>query len=66
MTKAERNTKLIALIERETKRGLKSKSTARSMLIAEGIYTPKGNLKKAFGGRGAKGARVPLVEAKAN
>ncbi|HYD24214.1 MAG TPA: hypothetical protein VEB68_05415 [Croceibacterium sp.] len=53
MTKAERNQKIVRLIEARTKRGLKSKKAARTMLISEGIYTEKGNLKKEFGGRGS-------------
>ena len=53
MTIAERNQKIIKLIEARTKRGLKSKKAARDILIADGIYTKKGNLKKEFGGRGS-------------
>lgn len=54
MTKSKRHEILRAQIEATTKRGLKSKSAARTILISEGIYTEKGNLKKEFGGRGAR------------
>jgi len=67
MTKAERNAKIAKLIEARTKRGLRSKRAARAMLISEGIYTERGNLKKQFGGRGSKRAAdvvpVPLEAA---
>ena len=53
MTNAERNQKIIKLIEARTKQGLRSRAAARKMLIDEGIYTEKGNLKKEFGGRGS-------------
>jgi hypothetical protein len=66
MTKAERNAKIAKLIEARTKRGLKSKRAARAMLISEGIYTERGNLKKEFGGRGSKrAADIPLIPAEA-
>lgn len=52
MTKLERNAKIMAQLDLVTKRGLKSKAAARNLLVKEGIYTPKGNLKAEFGGRG--------------
>jgi hypothetical protein len=53
MSKHERNQLILAKIKETTERGLKSKEAARKILISEGIYTHKGNLKKEFGGRGA-------------
>lgn len=53
MTHAQRNQKIIDLIEARTKEGLRSREAARKMLIDAGIYTKKGNLKKEFGGRGS-------------
>lgn len=53
MSKSERNQIILDKIKETTERGLKSKSAARRILIGEGIYTEKGNLKKEFGGRGA-------------
>lgn len=54
MTKIERNAIILAKLEETTERGLKSKMAARRILIGEGIYTDKGNLKKEFGGRRAQ------------
>lgn len=51
MTHAERNAKLLAIIAEETARAIESSATARDTLIAEGIYTKKGELRAAFGGR---------------
>ena len=53
MSRDERNQIILAKIKETTERGLKSEKAARAILIAEGIYTQKGNLKKEFGGRGA-------------
>jgi hypothetical protein len=53
MTTAERNAKIIKLIEARTKQGLRSRAAARKMLIDAGIYTKKGNHQKEFGGRGS-------------
>lgn len=53
MTTLERNRKIELFIAARTRQGLKSRAAARKMLIEEGIYTEKGNLKKEFGGRGA-------------
>ena len=53
MSKTERNKLILAKIKETTERGLKSQDAARRILIAEGIYTEKGNLRKEFGGRGA-------------
>ena len=52
MSKTERNQIILDKIKETTERGLKSKSAARRILIGEGIYTEKGNLKAEFGGRG--------------
>lgn len=65
MTKAERNARITKLIEARTKRGLRSKRAAREMLISEGIYTQRGNLKKEFGGQGSRRTAVPRVPAEA-
>lgn len=54
MTDAERNNAIKTLIRSYTARMTVSRETARSALIREGIYTPKGNLKAEFGGRGAR------------
>lgn len=54
MTKHERNSIIMAQLEQTTKVGLKSKASARSILVKEGIYTAKGNLKAEFGGRGRR------------
>jgi hypothetical protein len=53
VSKTERNRLILAKIKETTERGVKSKDAARKILIAEGIYTKKGNLRKEFGGRGA-------------
>ncbi|TRD10489.1 hypothetical protein FGU71_00455 [Erythrobacter insulae] len=53
MSKTERNQLILNKIKEATELGLQSKDAARRILISEGIYTPKGNLKKEFGGRGA-------------
>ncbi len=59
MSKKERNERIIAQLNVVTERGLKSRSAARSVLIDEGIYTAKGNLRKKFGGRGAPCSTKP-------
>ena len=59
MSKKERNQIILAKIKETTERGLRSKSAARKILISEGIYTEKGNLKKEFGGRGAAKRTTP-------
>ena len=56
MTKHERNAKIMAQLDATTKRGLKSRAAAREVLVKEGIYTSKGNLKAEFGGRGRRKA----------
>jgi hypothetical protein len=53
MSKDERNARILAQLKATTEKGLKSPRAARSVLIEDGIYTPKGNLRKEFGGRGA-------------
>lgn len=52
MTNSERNQAIRTLIRDYTTRITENRETARSALIKEGIYTPKGNLKAQFGGRG--------------
>lgn len=59
MSKKERNERIIAQLNAVTERGLKSRAAARSILIDEGIYTDKGNLRKTFGGRGARSSTKP-------
>ena len=54
MDKAERNKKIASQIQVVTKRGLTSKTAAMTVLVKDGIYTPKGNLKAEFGGKGWK------------
>ena len=54
MGKRDRNQLILEKIKETTERGLKSKAAARQILISEGIYTEKGNLRKEFGGRGAR------------
>lgn len=54
VTDAERNHAISGLIRDYTAKITRSPETARKALIKEGIYTPKGNLKAEFGGRGAK------------
>lgn len=54
MTEAERRAaKIIALIEKQTKAATADPERARTMLIEEGIYTRKGNLRAKFGGGNA-------------
>lgn len=53
MSKTERNKLILAKIKETTDRGIKSKAAARQILISEGIYTEKGNLRREFGGSGA-------------
>jgi hypothetical protein len=48
---AERNKKILALIEEHTKEALTSRKTAREALIKTGIYTKKGQLRVEFGGK---------------
>lgn len=56
MSKKERNDRILAKLKETTEKGLKSRKAAQKVLISEGIYTERGNLRKEFGGRGA--ARV--------
>jgi len=50
MTHAQRNQKILDIIEKETARALQSKQIARKTLIEEGIYTKNGKLRAEFGG----------------
>jgi hypothetical protein len=54
MTRAERNRKIIEAMEAETTRALVSRQAARELLIKDGIYTKKGELRVEFGGERAK------------
>lgn len=54
VTNADRNVAIRTLIRDYTTRITANRETARSALIKEGIYTPKGNLKAEFGGRGSR------------
>lgn len=54
MTDAQRRAAIIALIEKHTAANTVSKSIARESLISEGIYTKKGALRAAFGGKTKK------------
>lgn len=54
MTHAQRNQKILNAIARATERAVVSKKIARQTLIAEGIYTAKGELRVEFGGRRKK------------
>jgi hypothetical protein len=52
MTDAERNTEILALIERYTRNATKSKAAARKALIKTGVYTKSGKLSARYGGKG--------------
>jgi hypothetical protein len=54
MTNAERNRKILHAIDQATTKAVSSRQAARQMLIAEGIYTAKGQLRAEFGGTGRK------------
>lgn len=54
MTDVQRRTAIIALINNHTRANTVSKSVARESLISEGIYTKKGALRVAFGGKSKK------------
>ena len=56
MTTAQRNEKILKGIAEQTARALTSKTTARNMLIKEGIYTKQGKLRAEFGGGKTKTA----------
>ncbi len=45
---------LIDLIKQRTKEALVSKKASRDLLISTGIYTKKGQLRVAFGGKSRK------------
>jgi hypothetical protein len=48
MTNAERNRKILDAISRKTAQATSSRQAARHTLIAEGIYTTKGQLRAEF------------------
>ena len=50
MTRQQQVQKVLAAIKTQTKRAAKSKTTARELLIKEGIYTTEGHLREEFGG----------------
>lgn len=54
MTHAQRNRRILDIIEKETVRASSSRKIARETLIAEGIYTKKGKLRVEFGGERKK------------
>ncbi len=54
MTDDDRTRFLIALIKQRTKEALVSKKASRDLLLAGGIYTKKGQLRVAFGGKSRK------------
>jgi hypothetical protein len=54
MTDDERTKLLIDLIKRRTAEALVSKKASRDLLLAGGIYTKKGQLRVAFGGKSRK------------
>lgn len=56
MTVEQRNAGILKALDAQNKRNLASPAKARATLISEGIYTPKGNLRVRFGGRGASKA----------
>lgn len=53
MNDAQRRTAILSLIERHAAHTI-NKSVARKSLIDEGIYTQKGALRVAFGGKSKK------------
>jgi len=54
MTDDERTQEILALIKRHTEEALVSKKASRDLLISTGIYTKKGQLRVAFGGKSKK------------
>jgi hypothetical protein len=54
----ERTKFLIDLIKRRTEEALVSKKASRDLLIAGGIYTKKGQLRVAFGGKSRKKSKT--------
>ena len=54
MTHDERNEAIKQLIRDHTKVMTQSREIARSTLIAEGIYTKRGQLRAEFGGKSKK------------
>lgn len=56
MTLEQRNAAILKALNEQTKRNTKTPEAARAVLIKEGIYTAKGNLRAKFGGRKAKTA----------
>jgi hypothetical protein len=58
MTAEQRRSAVLTLIERHTAAKTVSKAVARNSLIAEGIYTKKGQLTAEFGGKTKKAKTV--------
>ncbi len=56
MTHSARNQKILQAIKESTRQALSSKEAARAILIKEGIYTAKGDLRAEFGGKPGKKA----------
>ncbi|MFZ5747746.1 MAG: hypothetical protein ACOY45_08805 [Pseudomonadota bacterium] len=54
MTLAQRNGEILRIPDAQTKRNTVSKAVARAALIDEGLYTKKGKLRVAFGGKSKK------------
>jgi len=50
MTHAQRNEKILKILEEQTVRITATKASAREALIKEGIYTKRGKLRAEFGG----------------
>lgn len=50
MTQHQRNERILELLNLKTQRGAVSKRAAREVLMSDGIYTRKGELKVTFGG----------------
>jgi hypothetical protein len=51
MTHDERNARILEAIAKYTEAATQSRKAARDALISEGIYTRKGRLKSAYGGK---------------
>ena len=51
VTHAQRNARILEILETKTREATVSKKAAREHLIGEGIYTKKGKLRVEFGGK---------------
>ena len=51
VTHAQRNARILEILETKTLEAIASKKAARERLIGEGIYTKKGKLRVEFGGK---------------